>query len=215
MPHRLPGGTPFVETGPSRAGPGAPPPPAAPPRETADRGRGWYYGIFPPNQVEFFHLSFWNTSPSNSAGAINQLVAAGVQPFGAPVGQVYLVTDWQFHATRADPSELGVPLTRFDVTRYVTFRFLVDGIPIRIFIRTFVGTTEFRGFPFLDTRPGPQLQGAGFGMLVPVYDNQRVTAEMEVVASVPFSIDEAGFEFSGLRMGRNDYERVMARLGEP
>src|SRR5262245_4809152 len=112
------------------------PVPATPP---VNRGAGWYFQNFPPDAVEYFHITVLNqtlgTAGDPIAASETYNIVGNAPVFGSPTGQVYLTTDFMFHVWRVDGGGALVSVSRNDVAFNFLFNFLIDGIPIRYDVR--------------------------------------------------------------------------------
>lgn len=186
--------------------------------DVADRGSGWYYAAFPPGDVEFFDISYMadQIGPVFFAGLTFVMPAVGTNPFGSPAGMVYLITDWQFHAWETTPGGRVEPLARNALAPDVSFVMEIDGVPARTQTRMVnypgapAGNPYHGSYPYLESRPGPQLQSSGFPVAIPVADTQIVAGRV-VVHRTPAGIvvDRIMMQFSGLKMARSRYEAIM------
>jgi len=169
----------------------------------------------PPRGVDYFHFGYTTSTVFvGGAGAVIDLIPGSTNPFPVAPGQVYVVTDFQFHAAQANGAGMPIPLGRNDLAPYGGFRFLVDGVSVNgLFVRVGNAAVETDRFPYLETRPGPQVQSAPFTATFPIFSEQRVeaTATFDVLppVQVPLTL---GFEFSGLRMSRTAFEQLMAAI---
>lgn len=191
------------------------------PQGIANLGKGWYYGDFPPDAVEYFHITTMNRTLGGSIPIVDNTeysIVGDAPIFTSVSGLVYVTTDFQFLVFRQDAGGGGMVLVgAADVAYNFTFKFLVDGIQPRFDIRTLytsfgVSAAATRaGFPFVGVRPGPQVQSAMYGVQIPILDTQRVDATV-FVEQLPLYGVSFGFTFSGLRMPRDVYERVRAKI---
>ena len=179
----------------------------------SSRGPGWYYVGFPPEIVEFFHISAQSDFPLGfAAGDAVEILPPGGAAFPTTQGLAYLISDLRFHAWRTDGAGAIVPLERNALTGRVHFRFTVDGVSIsRMLLRSMVvagAGIDRPNFPYLEERVGPHV--GTYSMLIPIRDSQRISAFADVI-SVPFgfTLTQVGWEMSGLRMPINEYEHAL------
>ena len=204
-----------TDAGPPRAG--GPQPVQVVSAPCACRGKGWYWAAIPPTDVNWFHFAYRIAAPFPIVvgGDIDLMPPADPTPFPVGSGLVYLITDYQYHAWRTDPGGQPVPLGRNDLFGFVGFRLLVDSAEaprMQLFQSSVAAASRVSSFPFLETRPGPQLQSVGFSVVTPVLADQRVRAVANFFVAPFITVNFLGFEFSGLRMAQTTYDRLIGNI---